>query len=73
MLKTIYYKSSLIAYFVQTFTMACIHYVVMIHLSELVILIELETGQVKSMSKTFTSNSQKSWTTYLFERNNEIF
>ena len=45
----------------------------MIHLSEQVILIELETEQVQSMCKTFTGNSQKSWTAYLFKRNDEIF
>ena len=38
----------------------------MVHLSEQVRLIKLETKQVKSVYKTFTGNSQKSWTACLF-------
>ena len=48
--------------------MACIEYVVMIYLSEQVRLIKLETKQVKSVYMTYTGNSQKSWTAYLFTK-----
>ena len=75
---TMYYKSSLVTYFVQTCSLMSIYngyiqYEVMIHLSEPVKLIELETEQVSSMCKAFTGNSHKSWTAYLFTRYDKIF
>ena len=53
--------------------MACIHYVVMIHLNEQVRLVELLSEQVYFVCKKLTGNSQKLWTTYLFTKNNKIF
>ena len=49
--------------------MACIPYVVMMHLSEQVRLIELQAEQVLYVYKTFTGNSQNSWTAYLSYEN----
>ena len=47
--------------------MACIQYVVMIHLSEQVRLIELLClNRIGIICVTFTDKSQKLWTTYIF-------
>ena len=43
----------------------------MIHFSEQIKLIELETEHVKSVCKKFTGKSQKTWTAYLFTRNKD--
>ena len=55
------------------FSMACIQYVVMIHLSDLGRLIELETEHVYTLCKISTGNSQTSRIAYLFTKINEIY
>ena len=69
-------KKSLILYkpvAYYRFTMECIQYIVMIHLSEQVRLIELETEQAHSVYKILTGYSQKLWTAYLFTKSKDIF
>ena len=51
-------------------TIACIQNVVMIPLSETC---QTVLEQVKSVCKTLTGNCQKSWTAYLFIKDNGIF